>query len=256
MPDVKFIIGLTDEESEFFFYDKNTPEGITTYNLYKLMPEIEKTTIEWKLRTNLDAFSGAYDAFGKIIRRPHLNMVNIRRMPNRYAPDEFDIHLGLDFVNLIPVIAEEFYKEMSDTDFDELTLGSRFGNLTVQYMDSLVMRDDDFLRENTFQAAYNTNSLTYLKHADEYRPLIAPNFRACFDLGNVNIPSKDMPKYHADWIKENEDELSKKGYVIGSPKTRMGELVIGDLVGDPWDAYQKLKMYDKICRISFYTEPE
>jgi hypothetical protein len=58
-----------------------------------------------------------------------------------------------------------------------------------------------------------------------------------------------LSKIEIDWLKAHESELNAKGWDISSPRIKMGYNIIGSLVGDPWEQYQKIVANNYICSI-------
>lgn len=247
---MKFIIGLTDvEDDQCYRYDDYQPDDEVRYNLYKLAPELEQATIEWDINTEITAFKNALYSWEQTIRRPHLNMTSIGRRVNNLVPDEYDYTLSFNFVNLIPVDPGEFYSELVDADFSELSHGG-FGNLSIDFLSSLE-KISEYSYENTIAKAHYNDDLSKLIPAKEFTPLAIPSFRANFSLGADFKINKKMKFNYYEWLLKNKTQLANLGYDVNSPRLRTGELVIGKLIGDPWEQYEKLKKYSRICRVSF-----
>jgi len=247
---MKFVIGLTNvEEHECYRYDERQLENEVRYNLYKLTPEIEQDTITWDINTAVPGFVNSLRAWEETIRRPHLNMTGIAKKPNNYDPAEYDISLSMQFINLIPTDPRDFYSELVEDDFSEISQGG-FGNLSIDFMNS-ISQISDYEYDNTLNKAFYADSLERLIPRDQYRPLAIPYYRANFVLGSDFKRSKKMSFRYFEWLQRNKSKLEELGYDINHPTIKTGELVVGTLSSDPWEQYQKLKKYTRICRFSF-----
>lgn len=247
---MKFIAGLTDViTDECFRYDDSSNNNEVRYNLYKLAPELERETIEWEIDTSIKAFVDALYSWEQTIRKPHLNLINISRKNNKYAPDHYDFDLSIHFMNLIPQDPFSLYKEIDSVDLSKLSIGG-FGNLTIDFSRSISMASDTEY-ENTINHAYQTNNLENLARCDKIVPLAIPYFKADFYLGGGTKITTRRPIDYSNWLEENKIKLTELGYSIDDAKLNIGSLVIGKLIGDPWEQYEKLKKYSRICRVSF-----
>jgi hypothetical protein len=65
-----------------------------------------------------------------------------------------------------------------------------------------------------------------------------------------------FPGVTVEWINENKDALAEKGYTLDMPYCSIGRLCLGKLIGDPWEEYQKLQKYSRVCRTSIVTVEE
>jgi hypothetical protein len=63
--------------------------------------DIEKDSIKWKLNIDLPATLNIVAMWETIIRRPHLNMINIQKIPTELLQNYDSYVLNIDYINLI-----------------------------------------------------------------------------------------------------------------------------------------------------------
>lgn len=248
MAELYFTVGLTDNVDYDGFVHQSaerTPAGHVTYNIQRASTDIEKDSIRWKLNINIPATLNIIAMWEAIIRRPHLNMINIQKIPTELLKDYNSYVLNIDYINLIP-INPAFAQELQPMDYDAMTEDLEFGDL---YLNEFSMYPHtDWSR--SLSSAYHTSDLSKLQ-AREDAPTVATKFSANFQLRNYSTTPRLGPSsIFTSWAENNREELTAKGYIPGSTTCRIGSLCIGKLVGDPWDEYQKLQTYPAICRTS------
>ena len=90
-----FTIGLTDEidtDGEWVVHSEHEqPEYRKSYNLYKQNPEVEKASLSWKLNMENPLVVKLVEQWEKIIRKPHLKMINTRQKPFHFNKDYLDM---------------------------------------------------------------------------------------------------------------------------------------------------------------------
>ena len=250
---LKIIFGLTDvEDDPCYVYDDNVGRDDTIrYNLYRLAPEIEKTTIEWEITNPSPGVLHLLDCWEQTIRRPHLNMINLVQEKNMFVPNMNNYRFSVQFMNLLPT-APDFYKDLVDEDFKNfVTVDTEFGNIYLWSPGTTEGHD----YEQSLEHAYRTNSLDKLEHADNIVIKAKPFFDIQFTLGMYDQGRAAEIDFKR-WINEHKEELEKLGYTEDNPKTVIGRLPIAKLVGDAWENYQKLQTYSRICRTSIVKEDQ
>jgi hypothetical protein len=256
MTKINFVIGLTDvEDYDGFVYDTFPNEDNidrVSYNIQRADTSIEKDSIVWELDLTLDATKNIIKVWEHIIRRPHLAMIHRVATKNVLAPTYTNYNLNIHFTNLIPILSD--YKlTLTNSDYEKITQASNFGDM---YLDQFVL----------YQAS-NINWQTTLEYAcvhdtidklNVHNPLtVLPGFVFDFELkpNQFNTTARRDLRF-VEWINENKDALAEKGYTLDDPYCTVGRLCIGKLIGDPWDEYQKLQKYSRICRTSMVTVEE
>jgi len=256
MTKINFVIGLTDvEDYDGFVYDTFPNEDNidrVSYNIQRADTSIEKDSIVWELDLTLDATKNIIKVWEHIIRRPHLAMVHRVATKNVLAPTYNNYNLNIHFTNLIPILSD--YKlTLTNSDYEKFTQASNFGDM---YLDQFALyRASNINWQTTLEYAYAHNLIDKL---DVHNPLnILPGFVFDFELKSIPFdnPTGRDP-YFVEWVNENKDALAEKGYTLDMPYCSIGRLCLGKLIGDPWEEYQKLQKYSRICRTSIVTVEE
>ena len=259
MTKINFVIGLTDvEDYDGFVYENNevrNPDVIRAgYNIKKASTDIEKTSLTWTLDTTLDFTKNMIKVWEHIIRRPHLNMIGIIRTKNVLAPDYDHYDLGVSFINLIPILSD--YKILlTADDFNNVVETSEFGDMVLALHQ--IHNESGIAYQNTLEYAYHNDTTEFLK--EHTYPYVLPIFSFDFRIMHRPIDStlRGRHSYHfINWVNENKDALAAKGYTLDDPYCNIGVIRIGKLIGDPWEEYQKLQKYSRICRTSIVTVEE
>ena len=258
MSKINFVIGLTDvEDYDGFVYENNevrNPDVIRAgYNIKKASTDIEKASITWSLDTNLDVTKNMIKVWEHIIRRPHLNMIGIIRTKNMLAPEYDHYDLNVSFINLIPMLSD--YKILlTPDDFKNVFEANEFGDMILDL--NHINNESSIEHQTTLQYAFYNDTTDLLK--EHTYPYVLPIFNFDFNITHRPIDSTTRThSYHLlKWVNENKDALAVKGYTLGDPYCNIGRLCIGKLVGDPWEEYQKLQKYSRICRTSIVTVEE
>ena len=255
MTKINFVIGLTDvEDYDGFVYDTFPNEDNidrVSYNIQRADTSIEKDSIVWELDLTLDATKNIIKVWEHIIRRPHLAMVQEVSSKNVLAPNYNDYNLNIHFTNLIPILSD-YKSTLTNSDYEKFTQASNFGDM---YLDQFALHQASNNWQTTLEYAFVHKSVDKLKVHD---PLtVLPRFVFDFGLRPVrfNDPTVRDP-YFVEWVNENKDVLAEKGYALDMPYCTVGRLCIGKLLGDPWEEYQKLQKYSRICRTSIVTVEE
>lgn len=252
---MKFVIGLTDQEDPSAFIDAppiiESGVNVTSYNLYKQVPELEKDTIEWELNTKLPALKAAITEWESLIRRPHLNMISRREREVDAIPGSTDFILHFEFVNLLPVSSDRI--PFTDADFDELASATKFGDLTMSYFNTFLEAGYEYWQTLGYAVAENT--LDYLLDGP-LLPVAVPYFEIEFALRRQPTVNKKFSPYEARWLADHNEALAAKGYDINAKSTNFGKLIVGKLLGDSWEQYQKLQKYSRVCRTSIVLTEE
>lgn len=250
MTEFHFAIGLTDVvDYDGFVYDSDPaiPSYVTSYNIQRASTDIEKASIQWKLNTDIPATLNVIAIWETIIRRPHLNMISIHAENPTFMKDHKSYNLSINYVNLIP-INPALISEFHSADYNALTEDLAFGDLCLNEFHTYLMRGIEW--QHSLPKAYEDNDLTHLQ-TNDIAPIILPRFQANFQLRQYSFrPEHGSSARFTKWAEDNREELTAKGYTPGSTTCKVGSLVLGKLVGDPWEEYQKLETYPRICRTS------
>ena len=257
MTKINFVIGLTDvEDYDGFLYDTLPNEDNidrVSYNIRRADTSIEKDSIVWELDLTLDATKNIIKVWEHIIRRPHLAMVHRVATKSVLAPTYDNYNLNITFTNLIP-IQSDYKLTLTNSDYEKFTQTNNFGNM---YLDVYALyRFNNTNWQTTMEYAYAYKSIDKLNAHDLLNLL--PGFAFDFELTTTYI-SKSVTGRNLDfveWVNENKDALAEKGYTLDMPYCTVGRLCIGKLIGDPWEEYQKLQKYSRICRTSIVTVEE
>lgn len=256
MSKMNFVIGLTDVEDYDGFINDVLPADSNidrvSYNIQRADTSIEKDYIAWDLDLTLDATKNMIKVWEHIIRRPHLAMVHRVATKNVLAPTYDNYNLNIHFTNLIPILSD--YKlTLSNSDYEKFTQASNFGDM---YLDVFAIYHHENIKwQTTLEYAYIHKSVDTLSR---YEPLnLLPGFVFDFELkpNRFNTSARRDPHF-VEWVNENKDALAEKGYTLDMPYCTVGRLCIGKLIGDPWEEYQKLQKYSRICRTSIVTVEE
>jgi hypothetical protein len=256
MTKINFVIGLTDvEDYDGFVYDTFPNEDNidrVSYNIQRADTSIEKDSIVWELDLTLDATKNIIKVWEHIIRRPHLAMIHRVATKNVLAPTYNNYNLNIHFTNLIPVLSD--YKlTITNSDYKKFTQSSNFGNI---YLDVFALYQASNINwHTTLEYAYAHDLIDNL---DVHNPLnILPEFVFDFELKPTSFDNLiGRNPYFVEWVNKNKDALAEKGYTLDMPYCNIGRLCIGKLIGDPWEEYQKLQKYSRICRTSIVTVEE
>ena len=252
MTKINFVVGLTDvEDYEGFIYDslpKSEDRDRSLYNIRQADTTIEKDSIAWSLDLTLDATKNLVEIWDHIIHRPHLSMIDINSSVNKMLHGYKDYALYVSFINLIPVLPK-YNIPLTADDYAKLAVPTNFGDMYLN-----VMSMNDAIGQPytvSLQYAYDNKTMDKLSNYNEMYTL--PYFM--FDFALVNRPhydiiNKRLKSNFSDWASENKDALAEKGYMLDAPQCNIGVLPVGKLIGDPWEAYQKLQQYNRICRTS------
>lgn len=259
MSKINFVIGLTDvEDYDGFVYgdDEFQDPNINrvNYNIRKASTDIEKDSITWSLDTTLDVTKNMIKVWEHIIRRPHLNMIRIITTKNVLVPDYDHYDLGVSFINLIPLLPD-YRMLLTPNDFSNVVETNEFGDMVLEL--NHINSESGIDHQDTLGHAFYNNTTDLLK--EHKYPYTLPIFSFDFKITHRSIDSSTPRKhsyYFLKWVDENKDALATKGYTLDDPYCNIGVLRIGKLVGDPWEEYQKLQKYKRICRTSIVKVEE
>jgi hypothetical protein len=255
---MNFVIGLTDvEDYDGFVYENKESQDSDdikiSYNIKKASTDIEKDSIIWSLDTTLAVTKNMIKVWEHTIRRPHLNMIRIITTKNMLVPDYDHYDFGVSVINLIPMLPD--YKILlTADDFSNVIETSEFGDMVLALHQ--IHNESGIAYQNTLEYAFHYDTTDLLK---EYNyPYVLPTFG--FDFKIIPRPLNSKGHKHSydfiDWVNENKDALAAKGYTLDDPYCNIGVIRIGKLIGDPWEEYQKLQKYSRICRTSIVTVEE
>jgi hypothetical protein len=258
MSGINFVIGLTDVEDYdgFVYGDTGGVTENTTrvnYNIRKAPVDIEKASISWTLDTTLDITKNIIKVWEHIIRRPHLNMINMAISENIFAADYKHYDFSVSFLNLIPLLSD--YKIlMTLDDYNHMREHNDFGDMVVELFS--LHTESGLITEETLSYAYYNDTTEFLK-PHKY-PFVVPIFN--FDFKIQPRPINNANRTHSyrflQWANKNKDVLAEKGYTLDIPYCNVGVLRIGKLIGDPMEEYEKLQKYSRVCRTSMVLVEE
>lgn len=246
MTELNFTIGLTDQiDYEGFVYSNDDSLTSKVYNIQRPTMDIEKDSIKWKLNIDLPATLNIVAMWETIIRRPHLNMINIQKIPTELLQNYDSYVLNIDYINLIP-INPALTQTLCPQDYNALTEDLDFGDLYLNEFNLYPGTDWSC----SLSSAYYSDDISKLQ-IRETSPVISTKFSANFHLRNYSVApqSGNTPRF-LKWVEDNKEQLIANGYIPGTNSCKIGRLVIGKLIGDPWVEYQKLQTYPAICRTS------
>jgi hypothetical protein len=258
MTKINFVVGLTDvEDYDGFVYDIVTPVTdnikLVNYNIKKADTSIEKDSIIWEMDLTIDATKNVIKVWEHIIRRPHLTMVNIQSIESVMGPTYDNYILNINFMNLVPILSD-YMSNLTDADYEKITPSTNFGDM---YLDTYALYMESNIEwRTTLEYAFAHNTLDKIS---KYVPVnVVPGFSFNFELKRNPVSSSISSRSSdfTEWLNKNKDILTKNGYVIDEPYCNVGRLCVGKLIGDPWEAYQKLQKYSRICRTSMVVVEE
>lgn len=258
MTKINFVIGLTDSEDyDGFVYgnDEFRDPNINrvNYNIKKASTDIEKASLSWSLDMTLDVTKNMIKVWEHIIRRPHLNMIHIITTNNVQAPEYDHYDFGVSFINLLPLLSD-FKLLLTSNDFNNVFETNEFGDMILELHQ--INGNSGVDHRNTLEYAYHNDTTEFLK--EHMYPYVLPAFSFDFKITHraIDNTTRKRSYYFEKWVNENKDALAAKGYTLGDPCCNIGVLRIGKLIGDPWEEYQKLQKYNRICRTSMVVVEE
>ena len=259
----KFVIGLTDLESESFIpnyrFDTARPElddlnpDRNAYNLMNnIESSIEKATIEWQLDDTLPAVTNLINVY-KIIKSNRLHMMSV--LYTSWISSEtrlVNADIFVELTTLIPVTGIDF-PLYTDTDYDNISTDRIpvYGSLELDSVSSYARNGIDIRSTLDYAQTMNTTDLLLDSPAER---VVYPAFMISFVSNSARTPTKTMSISQKSWMLSNNDVLESKGYYISDNKTKTGGLVIGDLIGNYEDAFEKIQTYNKVCRIDIVED--
>ena len=252
----KLILGLTDEDSEYFIpndrevnTDERTIES-NSYNLYKDDTSIEKATLEWEF-FDTPLVSNILDQIDELLVKPHLKIISVVDRKG-LAPTLIEKTIDLEFINLLPDFSKE-YDTLSIEDFEGMvTSGHGFG--CIEFNISKATEIAGLNDINGIMYARDTNDLSSLAPADDYNPAVVPAMTINFELIR---PSKLTTTVRDDtimWYNENKDALDKLGYTLDNPKIKAGRILLARMITPAGDAYNTIHTYSKVCRTTIIRD--
>lgn len=176
-------------------------------------------------------------------------MIHIQTESPTFMPDYESYNLSIDYINLIP-LDPAVLSQCQPEDYAALTedYNLEFGELMLDDFYNYQFQDVDW--QHSLLRAYNDDDISDLQ-LNTIKPIVLPRFRANFQLREYSHTLKHGPSARfTKWVEQNEQELTAKGYIPGTPSCTVGNLPLGKLVGDPWEEFQKLQTYPRICRTS------
>ena len=265
-----FTIGLTDEtdnNGEWIVHSEHErPEYRESYNLYRQNPEVEKTSLSWKLNMENPLVVKLITQWEKTIRKPHLKMINTQHKPFHLNKDYLDMDMKLDHISLLPEddVVSLSNNELLDCGFTKKRRQS-WGSLEL-YMEDIYNYND--LNHINFQRQIDkvTNSKIFdVAEIDTINDTILEipsNFSLNLNLSQFKekptseVTFKNLYSHHQDIFEDYEEELIELGY----DKESYTKLLASEslLVGEPQDSsttlYETFSKYPTVCRTSLSKE--
>lgn len=254
---VKFIVGLTNEDSSCFYKTYNLPPGYVQslnffdYILLRNDTVVEKATIEWELDTTLPAVNNLINIISQIKLKPDVTNIIYTRYQD-YLPGYAESDFLIKMYNLIPNNDINF-PEYTITDYENITTNScpTYGSLTLDTILSQVAHGVE--EHQTLSYAMHNTDVSLLTSGPT-KHVVFPALRINF-LSNSNpVAKKEMSMDQKFWMTENKEILESKGFYISDIRNKIGRLVIGRLIGSYDDVFTKAQTYNKICRIEIVEE--
>ena len=252
----KLVLGLTDEDSEYFIPNDRTVDvdektiAVNSYNLYKDDTSIEKATLEWEF-FDTPLVTSILDQIDELTVKPHLKIISIVDTQG-LAPTLIEKKIDLEFINLLPDFSKD-YDTLSIEDFEGMvTSGHGFG--CIEYNISKATEIAGINDINGIMYAKETNDLSSLAPADDYNPAVVPAITINFELVR---PSKLTTTVRDDtimWYNENKEALDKLGYTLDNPKIKAGKILLARMTTPVGDAYNTIHMYSKVCRTTIIRD--
>lgn len=254
----KLVIGLTDETTELFFPDNTIlsqpmPEILTSrdaYNLAENDASIEKATLEWELNTSLPAVNAVLATIAALKQRPYFSKIRLETRASVSA-DYQDIDVSFELLNIVPNLSVSYQPYTAQDNEAVITTLQSFGSLELEGAEGYRYQGLDISQLMSF--AHESNDLSLL-HPGPVDRLAVPVFNFSFYLGRTQPPSTQMSADQYKWMMDNQSALSAKGYEVDDPRSKIGALPIGVLLGDPMEQYEKIKQFRKICRIDIVSD--
>lgn len=253
---VKFVIGLTDLESEDFIYsplsasDYYTSEAQIDGSVYVLQTPTnayEKASIEWDLDTTLPAVSNLLIVLETIKSKMHIIQIHW----NKYVmPDSvlYATNFLIELKNLIPD-TNLILPEYDSTDYDNIS----FDECSLE-LDASLSEWCMFNNTESLHYAMSTGDYNFLRNGPTTRfvyPAFRINFHHSTDSG---VPDNTMSDTQREWMLHNKDLLESKGYYMSDSRNKIGAIGIGKLIGTYEDAFLKVQQYNRICRVEIVKE--
>lgn len=258
MTAINFVVGLTDvEDYDGFIYgdvgSESPNRDKVVYNIKKASTDIEKASLSWSLDMTLDVTKNVIKVWEHIIRRPHLDMISMSVIKNAQAPEYNHYEFDVSFMHLIPMLSD-YRVQLTHDDYKCIRENNEFGDMFLEILS--LNQQSGIMYEDTLNYAYYHDTLDLLK--EHTPPYIHPLFNFDFNMTPrvVNSPYRKHPYDFIGWVDKNKDSLAEKGYTLDMPYCNVGLFCIGKLIGDPWEEYQKLQKYSRICRTSMVVVEE
>lgn len=256
-----FTVGFTDSITDDWTVQEasfNTNSDQKSYNLKKMVPELEKWSASWEIDMSKRHNQIVFHNWETIIRVPHLRMVDVFQTEVPYIDDYKTMGYQISFINLIPV------KGINTETFDY--------NNDTEVSTSSVSWGSIYLNLNTMIAAGNTTELPSLQEflfnddvnsVPEFLDMkLTPRFNFGFPIGfdefdNRRVNSVDkMTTVAREKYLKYKTELESAGFTdIGVLNFAHNDMIeIAKLINDPIDIIDKLRESPYICRVSLTTQ--
>ena len=255
-------VGLTDvTDGDYAVMGDHQSEDSEHYNLYKQSPEIEKTSISWKLNMDVPAVVSIINQWEKDIRRPHLSMINIGNRPHPLNKDFSSFSVGINVVNLLPdftntikifTLAELYDSLQCDVPWGALSIGleeiyrfNAINNLVVDLHYAMDVDNTASIKE--FNTNDNLEMPTKLWSNFALEPRKRPKKLKSFS---------ELDDWLIRFYDDHESELLELGYTKDVMIQLCGndQIIVGTLTETPSVVYEKIKENPRICRTSLTKE--
>lgn len=257
----KFVIGLTDLESDVFYPAHGVAESYdgpveqfekNVYILQRNDTSIEKASIEWELDTTLPAVNNLLNVLSIMKSKLYITQVYAHKY-HQVLPGLYDTDFVVELKNLIPNVGLVL-PEYTTVDYENISTNTipTYCSLELDSSFSYMCANNIEEDETLFYSMANEN-YDFLKTGPLSR-FVYPAFRINFRTNSSVVINKEMTVAQKEWMTANKEMLESKGYYITDPKSKIGALVIGQLIGSYDDAFNKAQQYNKICRVEIVEE--
>jgi hypothetical protein len=257
-----FTLGFTDNITDEWTVQEtknNLNPTQTSYNLKKMVPEVEKWSANWEIDMSKRHNQIVFHNWETIIRVPHLRMVDIFQTDVPYIDDYKTMGYQISFINLIPVkgINVELFDYNTDTEVSTSSVG--WGSICLD-LNTMIATGNKTELPLMQEFLFNEN-ITDIPELLDMR--LSPKFNFQFPIGfsefgvkRVNSIDKMTTAAREKYLKYKK-ELESAGFTdIGVLNfAHNGMIEVGKLMNEPIEIIDKLKESPYICRVSL-TKPE
>lgn len=244
------------------------------YNLYRMNPDVEKTTISWEINTDCPYVLRLIAGWETRLQKPHLKMMQCDSRLYPYNPDWRSYINKTEMVSLLPERTPEDqpnYLKLDITDCKNLYCNIPWGDLYYNTHQSLTSAGHNAgnVLNHLFHYSTQESSITQdLPPFDLFKDLtMATTFQWQFALGeNIDIEKPVYLKYTGNdsewWLRAIKDKPDEQEHLLSlgyTPKIlhdyhKNKNLWVGSLRDDRVEAYDKFRENSTVCRVSLTKE--